>query len=86
MASTSGACQPTLPGPWGTEEAAGSDDEAMTISRIRAIEKLLSWYDKCLPCLAYEGPQVPPKEELERVLKDLKRQLKQIKDADRNGG
>lgn len=65
---------------------AGSDDEAMTISRIRAIEKLLSWYDKCLPCLAYEGPQVPPKEELERALKDLKRQLKQIKDADRNGG
>ena len=51
---------------------AGSDEVAQISNRIKAVKQLLEWYEKCLPCLAYEqeGGQVPPKEELEKALKE----------------
>ena len=65
----------------------GGLDEVVQISnRIKAVKQLLEWYDKCLPCLMYEQPSVPPKEELEKILKDLKRQLSEIQKQRREQG
>lgn len=61
----------------------GSDEAAMIGNRIKAIKKLISWWDKCSPCLAYEQPPVPPKEELEKILKDLQKQMGDIKRQNR---
>ena len=61
----------------------GSDEAAMIGNRIKAIKKLISWWDKCEPCLAYEQPPVPPKEELEKILKDLQKQMGDIKRQNR---
>ena len=63
----------------------GSDAVAQISGRIKAIKQLLEWYDKCLPCLMYEQPQVPPKEELEKMLKDLKKQLAEAQKEKREG-
>lgn len=57
---------------------AGSDDVAQIGSRIKAIKQLILWWDKCAPCMQLEGPQVPPKEELEKQLKQLRKQLGEI--------
>jgi len=61
----------------------GSDEAAMIGNRIKAIKKLISWWDKCEPCLAYEQPPVPPKEALEKILKDLQKQMGDIKRQNR---
>jgi len=67
---------------------AGSDEVAQISNRIKAVKQLLEWYEKCLPCLAYEqeGGQVPPKEELEKILKEMKKQLAEIQKARRERG
>ena len=57
---------------------AGSDDVAQIGSRIKAIQQLILWWDKCAPCMQLDGPQVPPKEELEKQLKQLRKQLGEI--------
>ena len=57
---------------------AGSDDVAQIGSRIKAINRLIEWWDKCPPCLQYESPPVPPKEELEKEIKNLRKQLGDI--------
>ena len=61
----------------------GSDEAAMIGNRIKAIKKLISWWDKCSPCLEYEGSPVPPKEQLEKILKDLQKQMGDIKRQNR---
>ena len=58
---------------------AGADEAAMIGNRIKAIKKLIAWWDKCSPCLQYENPPVPPKEELEKIIKDLQKQLGDMK-------
>ncbi len=57
---------------------AGSDNVAQIGSQIKAIKQLILWWDKCAPCMQLEGPQVPPKEELEKQLKQLRKQLGEI--------
>ena len=65
---------------------AGSDAAAQIGSRMKAVKQLIEWWDKCEPCMLAEGPQVPPKEELEKMLKELQKQLKEVKDAERQRG
>ena len=57
---------------------AGSDNVAQIGSQIKAIKQLILWWDKCAPCMQLDGPQVPPKEELEKQLKQLRKQLGEI--------
>ena len=57
---------------------AGSDNVAQIGSQIKAIKQLILWWDKCAPCMQLDGPQVPPKEELEKQLKQLRTQLGEI--------
>lgn len=57
---------------------AGSDNVAQIGSQIKAIKQLILWWDKCAPCMLLDGPQVPPKEELEKQLKQLRKQLGEI--------
>lgn len=65
---------------------AGLDEVVQISNRIKAVKQLIDWYDKCLPCLMYEQPAVPPKEELEKIMKDLKRQLAEIQKQRRDQG
>jgi hypothetical protein len=57
---------------------AGSEDVAQIGSRIKAINELIAWWDRCPPCLQYESPPVPPKEELEKEVKNLRKTLADI--------
>ena len=62
---------------------AGSDNAAQIGSQIKAIRKLIEWWDKCPPCLQYESPPVPPKEQLEKQIKQLQKQLGEMQRQNR---
>lgn len=66
----------------------GSGDPVVVISgRIKTLEALIKWWDKCPECMidiGRKGVGVPPKEFLEREIRRLKDQLAQIK-RDRRG-
>ncbi len=68
------------------ENPGGSDEEAQLGQRIKALRTIIRWFDKCMPGMAYEAPQLgdSPKrfeEELER----MKKRMGEIqKEKDRN--
>jgi ClpP class serine protease len=68
----------------------GGDAEVVIGSQMNVIRELIKWWDRCYNGMAYDLPQkgaaVPPKEDLERRLKDLSKQMADIKKQKRAAG
>lgn len=65
------------------------DPEKILGNRIRITMDLLRWWDKCWSCMFNAGQQgvgVPEKQQLEDILKELRRQLAEVKQAKKSRG